>query len=225
MDQAQHLVSGISGSDFEREQALHDLLLTCAEYHSEGAMPHDAWGALCEGRAVCEGYAKAMVLLCRLSGIPCSIITGTADDGTGHEHHAWVMLELEGVYTQTDPTWDDVPGLRCYDYFNLPDGMIGVSHERDAASKELPLCESDDVNWHAMSGSCAPAGQEFRQFLHQKRGELLAAGCLSLRFASRQDLETALDFFSRSMPIRYRINEQQLCLTILLSTTEETSRK
>ena len=52
-------------SEFERELYLHDQLISLVEYHdeaedhsSEYPMAFSAYGALVDGKAVCEGYSR-----------------------------------------------------------------------------------------------------------------------------------------------------------------------
>lgn len=63
-----------------------------------------AFGALVEGRAVCEGYSLAYLLLCREADLWCALRCGLPD-GTGHQ---WNMVKLDtGIYN-VDVTWCDV---------------------------------------------------------------------------------------------------------------------
>ncbi len=61
-----------------------------------------AYGALMEGKAVCQGYAYAFKLLCDKAQIPCWIVTGYYG-----EPHAWNYVWLDGNYYQVDVTRDD----------------------------------------------------------------------------------------------------------------------
>ena len=51
---------------------------------------YSAYGALVLKKAVCNGYAEGMKLLCDLSGVTCKMISGTADG----EKHAWNLISL-----------------------------------------------------------------------------------------------------------------------------------
>ena len=50
----------------------------CAALYELGGMVavHDASGALLRQEAICDGYAKALVLLLRCAGIPASVVSG-----------------------------------------------------------------------------------------------------------------------------------------------------
>lgn len=75
---------------------------------------HDAYGALIEGRAVCQGYSDAVKLICDYYGIPCVCISGTSD-GVGH---MWNAIQMEdGKWYLMDLTWDDQESRTYYDFF------------------------------------------------------------------------------------------------------------
>ena len=64
---------------------------------------YHAYGALMEGKSVCQGYAYAFKLLCDKAQIPCWIVTGTYGD----EPHAWNYVWVDNNYYLVDVTWDD----------------------------------------------------------------------------------------------------------------------
>ena len=107
---------------------------------------------------MCDGYSQAMVLLCRLSGIPCSILQGDACSEGVWGSHAWVLLCLDGSYTQCDITWDDSSDDRLYGYYNVSDDMIASTHVRYADFAALPSCTDTGLTWHALTGNVAPTG-------------------------------------------------------------------
>jgi len=58
---------------------------------------------------VCEGYARAMMLLCRELGIPCVVCEGearTTPSGTTGAH-MWNYVQLENLWYAVDTTWND----------------------------------------------------------------------------------------------------------------------
>ena len=75
---------------------------------------HDAYGALVEGRAVCQGYSDAVKIICDYYGIPCVCISGTSDGGG----HMWNAIQMEdGKWYFVDLTWDDQESSIYYDFF------------------------------------------------------------------------------------------------------------
>jgi hypothetical protein len=75
---------------------------------------HDAYGALVEGRAVCQGYSDAVKLICDYYHIPCVCISGKSD-GYGH---MWNAIQMDdGKWYLMDLTWDDQDSWLFYDFF------------------------------------------------------------------------------------------------------------
>ena len=73
-------------------------------YISTDATPWSAIGAMLNGyQPVCEGYAKALQLLCHQAGIPCVQQSGVAKGG----NHMWAAVKLDDQWYFCDPTWDD----------------------------------------------------------------------------------------------------------------------
>lgn len=112
----------------EKERYFHDYLCNNVTYLYDGVSTrYTAFGALVNGKAVCEGYARAMQLLCKRAGINCTIIKGVSDD----EAHMWNALELYGEWYELDVTWDDLDAdTPRYKYFNLTTEQISKSHKR-----------------------------------------------------------------------------------------------
>lgn len=124
---------------YKKEKIIHDYLVRHVAYgypegvESEDSTAYTAYGALVEGKAVCNGYAQAMKLLCDLSGVECELITGRADG----ENHAWNLIRLDDeAWYHVDVTWDDPepddPERLLYSYFNLDDAQMALSHIWDA---------------------------------------------------------------------------------------------
>lgn len=135
LKKADSIVAGAadSMSDYEKIIYLHDQLINSCEYDKNAANPSGAYGALCDGRAVCEGYAKAFELLCGLSGIDCLPVIGQAygDDGES-SGHMWNKVLLDGQWYNIDCTWDDPEtGFPKYDYLLVGDQDLVSTHNAD----------------------------------------------------------------------------------------------
>ncbi len=59
---------------------------------------YSAYGALFNGKAVCQGYSMLLYALCRIRGIPVRIITGS--------NHAWNIVRFGPWWYNLDSTWD-----------------------------------------------------------------------------------------------------------------------
>lgn len=138
-------------TDYEKASYLHDYVIKICSYDVSQVRPntHNIYGALVEGVAVCDGYARAYQYLMAMAGIECYLVEGTAsqiDYTTGAiktEGHAWNKANLDGVVTNIDLTWDDpdyelkntdlAMNIVLHTYFGLSDAEIGKSHVADTA--------------------------------------------------------------------------------------------
>lgn len=93
----------------EQIKIVHDYLLDTVEYDkSNGSTVYNAYGALINRRAVCEGYARAFKYVLDELKIPCVIVCGIAENRDGQrESHAWNYVYLKGEWYAIDVTWDD----------------------------------------------------------------------------------------------------------------------
>lgn len=143
-------------TDFQKELALHDYLVTHCKYSetladSEKSDIYRAYGALVNGDAVCNGYAEAMDILLRCAGINSKFVIGTAS-GTGGDwiDHAWNLVELDGNWYHLDSTWNDpVPdqeGLTVHPYFNVTDDILSQNHKWEKA--DYPEAHNMDYNYY-----------------------------------------------------------------------------
>ncbi len=91
-------------TDYEKISSIYDYIVKNVDYDydSSGDEKYSAYGALINGKAVCQGYAQLFYRLATDSGISCRIISGTAGGGD----HAWNIAGINGRYYLLDPTWD-----------------------------------------------------------------------------------------------------------------------
>lgn len=123
-----------SGNDFEKEEYINNYIIENCKYDDAAAQTeniegneNDAYGALVDGSAVCEGYARAFQLLCNKADIDCVMVSGTVDN----TNHAWNCVKIGGEWYQIDVTWNDTDGDKDYlqnDYFNLTDSLMLEDH-------------------------------------------------------------------------------------------------
>lgn len=100
-------------SDYEKELALHDWLVSHGDYdrtalgRSGTFQDHadDPYGLLVGGYGICLGYASSFQLLMDLAGVECITVPGAAF--SSGEDHAWNMVKLGGEWYCVDVTWDD----------------------------------------------------------------------------------------------------------------------
>lgn len=135
-------------TDFEKIAAIHDYICNNVEYvddETENDITRTAYGALIDGKAVCQGYSVCLYRLLLEAGINNRIIFGKGLSDSGDSGaHTWNIIELNDEYYYMDVTWDDV-GL-CYDYFMVPAGagfegehVADESFSKKSFSEKYPL--------------------------------------------------------------------------------------
>ena len=95
---------------------IHDLLIERMMYDTDltNRNKFNAYGALIDGMAVCQGYSSAMKWILDEIKVPCIQVFGLADGG----RHAWNLVCINQVWYGIDMTWDDpINGSLRYDYF------------------------------------------------------------------------------------------------------------
>ena len=149
-------------SEYEIEKALHDMLAIRVDYVST-PNAHNAYGALVEGKAVCEGYAEAFQCLLQRVGIQSVEIFGYGINPTTKqgEPHAWNAVRIDGKYYLVDTTWDDQGTLISYAYFNQTSAVLGEDHQQWRVGRRadgtdlncevfsLPVCTASEANYFA----------------------------------------------------------------------------
>lgn len=95
------------------------------------ARSHCAEGALLDGLAVCDGFARALQMLLQAAGVPACRVCGTASDGLGRSgNHSWVAAMVEGRWCHVDPTGAVTAGTPdvVYDDLCLSDSDVEGTH-------------------------------------------------------------------------------------------------
>jgi hypothetical protein len=152
-------------SEYEMEKALHDMLAVHVTYVST-SNAHNAYGALVEGKAVCEGYAEALQCLLHRVGIQSVEIFGYGiNPATGlGEPHAWNAVRIDGEYYLVDLTWNDQKNILLHAYFNQTSKIMAEDHEEWIIGQDsnnmiltcevfdLPVCTATAANYFTKEG-------------------------------------------------------------------------
>lgn len=150
-----------AGADeFQRELILHDELLRLCSYDQETAGASDpaassviafnAYGALVEGKAVCEGYSRAMQLLLERAGIQSTVVTGFDDKG---QTHMWNLVTIDGQNYHLDPTWNDSEDMLRHTYFNITTKDLTLTHSLDSENIGVDTCTAENANYYRRTGN------------------------------------------------------------------------
>lgn len=89
-----------SWSDMEKALYINDYLARNCQYDTS-LTKRNAYEALVNGSAVCQGYALAFMDLAQELGLVCETVT------SGAINHAWNMVNVGGSYYNVDVTWND----------------------------------------------------------------------------------------------------------------------
>jgi len=168
-----------SDDPYEIELMLHDILcerVTYSNGENTDPMLWTAYGALVNGTAVCEGYARAYQLLLYEFGINSTLATGMASG----EGHMWNIVNINGKNYHVDVTWDDQDDQKSppfHAFFNLTDSQIRATHnphpeytlikdsvfesgEAVSYNYNLPECRDESLNYFKVTGRVFSAGEE-----------------------------------------------------------------
>ncbi len=136
-------------SNYEKVRLIHDYICNHVDYDDTYGN-YSAYSALCEGSAVCQGYAVLFYRMCKDAGLSVRVLSGTGNQ----EPHAWNIVQVGSKYYNIDCTWDDQETRIIYDYFLKNDADFG-NHTRD------PLYTSTEfLSAYPVSSTSYIEGQE-----------------------------------------------------------------
>lgn len=193
-DRADELVEDIEPetTGFDKAVAVHDRLIELVEYNREAEHQDEAYGALIDNQAACQGYAKAYQLLMLKLGIECLVVFG---DST--EPHAWNMVELDDGFYFVDVTFDDrviTDGgeYLSHEYMLLSDAQYRKTHtpSGNGARFKLPECNSLSNNYFVKNNMIISETnlQEFTSLLKSqaRRAAEKRAGQFQIKIANAE---------------------------------------
>ena len=121
-------------SAYEIELYIHDYINKNCNYDKSAInnatkkpYAYNIVGSILQGKAVCEGYAKAIQLLNNYFGINTTVLVGLANN----QNHMWNLVQIDGNYYHLDATFNDGENENLYSYFNLTDIAIKRTHKLD----------------------------------------------------------------------------------------------
>lgn len=149
-------------TDLEKVTAIYAYLCDNVVYDENATNCFTAYGALLDGKAVCQGYALAMMRLLNAVDVETDVVLGTSSD----VNHMWNVVYVDGEYFLLDATWDSDSEEACYAYFlkgsddfanHTPTESYTVTLSTDDHEKAFVLSHSfadtwshDDANhWYA----------------------------------------------------------------------------
>lgn len=115
-DTLQNVISqlNVSGkNDFQKILEAYRYVCEHVTYDEEADHRFTAYGALVEGKAVCQGYSLLLMRMLQELGIESDVVFGVAQD----VNHMWNTAYLDGEYFLLDATWDSQSETGCYQWF------------------------------------------------------------------------------------------------------------
>lgn len=129
-------------SDAEVARAIHDVIVNSTRYDMSyytdngyvWATSTSKEGVIMMGMATCGGYADAYSFLCKLAGLECETVIGTAVDMYGNSGgHEWNRVKIDGQWLYVDCVYDDPitndgSSICLHDYCLVPETTMNVNH-------------------------------------------------------------------------------------------------
>lgn len=140
-------------TNYQKVRKIYDYICNHVDYdnaHVNNATyykQYTAYAAMCEGKAVCQGYAVLFYRMCLDSGVSARVITSYT--------HAWNIVKIGSKYYSLDSTWDGQDPQTTHDYFlkgSASSKFKDAAHKREAEyttkafNKSYPM-SSKDYKW------------------------------------------------------------------------------
>jgi len=126
----------VEGNDYySKIKYIHDTIATTVNYNISSPYHYTALGMFLEPYGiVCEGYSKAVKILCDKENIPCITVVGNVNPETAFAH-MWNYIKMEdGNWYALDCTWDDLDNNDDpikYQYFLKGSANFSTNHTPD----------------------------------------------------------------------------------------------
>ena len=192
-------------SDYDKVKYIHDYIINHCRYNNNAVSNADAYptsftayGALVEGSAVCEGYAKAFSLLCNEVGVEALLVTGK---GKG-EPHMWNMVKCNGQWYHMDVTWDDATlngnDSIGYSYFNITTAQIKADHVIENTPLNVPSASATAANYYYHNGLVASSYTQAKAIVLAEAKKNISGGEKVIRIkAANQSVKN--DIYSKML--------------------------
>ena len=129
---------------------------------------HNAYGALVNKLAVCDGFSLAFALLVQKLGFECMLVVGRSTyASTTFQEHAWNIVKIRNRYYHIDITLDTIKYNEfdefSYVYFAVTDEEISKDHNWNKTT--IPVCSSSDFSYYARNGLYANTAEQLNEII------------------------------------------------------------
>lgn len=185
------------GDDYEKALYIHDeILKRCSYSTADRKTANSAYGCLVKGKAGCEGYSKAFMLLCEKAGLECITVTGKATSNGQSVYHMWNKVKISGAWYNADVCWDDpqTENVLKYDYFLTADSDLSTTHFCETNRYySYPKAFSTSENYFVKNGTLAASEAEITKKIEQAFVNAIKndSSCASVKFADKGIFDNA----------------------------------
>jgi len=120
-------------TEHEKIKAIYNYICDHVDYDYDNLedannfIKYTAYAALCDGKAVCQGYAVLFYRMCIDAGLSARVISGIGNGG----RHAWNIVKVNEKYYNVDCTWDGQDAQTTQNWFLLNETDF-ANHTRDS---------------------------------------------------------------------------------------------
>ena len=183
-------------TEYEKELYIHNYICENTVYDEalsqEGG--DSAYDSLINGKAICEGYSRAVQILLDAVDIDNYLVVGDSESNGEIEPHMWNVVEIDNLNYYLDATWDDsgADDSTVYFYFNINDEMISKDHFNIEPANNN--CTSDIAYYYEVNNSYVKSYNGFSEYANHS-AEVLRNGenKVEFVFANSNDYKKALN--------------------------------
>ena len=108
-------------------------------------LKYTAYAAMCDGTAVCQGYAILFYRMCKEVGLSVRYINGYGSGG----RHAWNIVRIGDFYYNLDSTWDGQDEVTYSNYFlkNMADFSDHTRHDEFLTDEFMTDYPMASLSW------------------------------------------------------------------------------
>lgn len=164
-------IANKASNKYEMEKIVHDTLArTVSLADGTTSHPSSAYGAIIEGMADSQGYARAFQAI--LSRLGISAMTVHSKDDAPH---FWNVVDIDGTFYHVDVCLDDADDFTYYAFFNVTTDIMSEAYGIASMVYSVPECTSYKANYFMQNGGL------FSVYSAESIGHLLASSGKTMR--------------------------------------------
>lgn len=181
---------------YTKIKTIHDYIINNCDYDKEAKYCDTPFGALCNGKAKCDGYSYAFAYLCSRAGIRTVNVIGQTDEG-----HMWNKVYYNKKWYNVDVTYDDPVGNTkknlSYAYFMVDDAQFNRNHTPDKCAFKIPEANDSSKTYYSVYKLNATDYSSAKEVLTSAIAKAAKNGKTSatIHFETKSQLENAVKKF------------------------------